>query len=335
VTGGLRLLGIPVTVYPSWILIGLLAGAAFAVAGLGAGESVPVSLAVAAGGSVLLFGSVLAHEFSHAVVARMRGIPVLRVTLFAFGGYSQLEHEPERPSDELIVAAAGPLASLLVAAAVLGLRGLMPEGRDGASDVLMMLAMVNVAVAAFNLLPGLPLDGGRVLRAVLRRRRSPDSATALAARSGRVLGGLLVAGGLGGAAAGWPAALWNLPVGVFLHRVAAETEREAVSAPVAGELVEPVGEPVTPEDVVASERYLPVVAGGVVVGLVPPGGAPLPAAEAMLPLRRADLVDRDQPLAGLRVGSRRRPAVVVTGRRMIGVIPPRGRRRPDETVEAP
>jgi Zn-dependent protease len=325
-----RILGVPVTVDASWILVGLLVGAAFTVAGLGAGEGALSSVAVAVGGAALLAVGVLAHELSHAVVAPSRGIPVVRVTLFAFGGYSQLEHEPQRPSDELIVAAAGPFASLVVAVVLLGLRGLVPEGWSGAFAVLTMLVLVNVAVAAFNLLPGLPLDGGRVLRAVLRRRRSADAATVLAARSGRALGGLLFAGGLGAAAAGWPVALWNLPVGVFLYRVAAETEREAAPAPAAGELMEPVGMPVAPEDVVVADRYLPVVAGGAVVGLVPPGRAPLRAAEAMVPLRRGDLVDHDQPFRS-RMGRRRRPAVVVTRRRLIGVIPPkRSRRRPDE-----
>jgi Zn-dependent protease len=319
-----RVFGIPVVVDVSWTIIGTLVGAAFYLTAIDAGEPVLAAAVIAVVGAVLLAAGVLGHELSHAVVARLRGIPVVTVTLFAFGGYSQLEQEPDRPADELVVAAAGPIASCALAAGLFAIRAILPEAWAGAGDVLMMLALVNLGVGLFNLLPGLPLDGGRVLRALLRRRRSARAATVAAARSGRALAIALVVVGLAGAAAGWLLALWNLPVGLFLYRLADASERDAGPATLVAEIMEPPGDPVSPDDPAPPGRYVPVVERGVVVGLVPPGGGEGPASRWMHPLRRSDLVDGQVRVVdvGRRLRRGRRPAVVTAGRRMVGVLPP-------------
>lgn len=323
-TGRVRVLGIPVLVDASWTIVGALVFGAFYLTAVTAGAALGRAVAIAGSGVVLLGAGVLGHELSHALAARLRGIPVVQVTLFAFGGYSQLETEPERPGDELFVAAAGPVASLALAGGLFGLAAAVPAGWDGAGEVLGMLALVNLGVALFNLLPGLPLDGGRVLRALLRRRRSARAATVLAARSGRVLAILLVASGVGAAVAGWPIALWNVPVGLLLYRLAHAGEMEAGPKTLVAEVMESAGDPVTPGEVVRPTRFLPVVDDGVVVGLVPPGAEAGTAAERMIALRRSDLVDGSQRLADVarRLRRGRRPAVVLDGRRMVGVLRP-------------
>ena len=120
---------------------------------------------------LLLFGSVLVHELSHALLARRAGIPVPRIRLFLFGGVSEMAAEPRDPSLELRIAAAGPLTSLGLAALFRlvsgsGLAALLPGGQP----VVDYLALINLSLGLFNLLPGFPLDGGRILRAWLWSR---------------------------------------------------------------------------------------------------------------------------------------------------------------------
>ena len=116
-------------------------------------------------GAVFLFGSVLVHEFGHALVARRFRIPTRSITLFLFGGVAQIAREPERPAHEFWVAIAGPVTSLGVGALFWALA---PRGADVPATALMgYLAWANLLLAIFNLIPAFPLDGGRVLRAVL------------------------------------------------------------------------------------------------------------------------------------------------------------------------
>ncbi|HEX2497965.1 MAG TPA: site-2 protease family protein [Actinomycetes bacterium] len=166
---GLRLgspFGIPIFLAPSSLVLALLLAYVFGPAaareipGLG-GAAFLVGLAFAA----MLYGSVLLHELSHSVVARSFGIPVRRIVLQLLGGVSELEREPETAGRELLVAIAGPGLSLVLAAAGLGLGQLLPE-ESLIRWLVLGIGGANLLVGLFNLLPGLPLDGGRVLRAV-------------------------------------------------------------------------------------------------------------------------------------------------------------------------
>ncbi len=313
--------GVPVRVGWSWLVISLLVAATFLGRAVADGAGWLSAAAIGAVGALLLLAGVLAHELSHAVVARRRGVTVHRVTLFVFGGYTEMETGDRR--HESAVALAGPVASL-VAAGVLWGGAAALEGRwEEAADALGLLAVVNLAVAGFNLLPGLPLDGGRVLRSVLSRRLGdPEEATMRAAGVGRGIGVLVAAGGVVAAtAANAPVALLNVPVGWFLFRVATESRPSEA----AGALAVAPGRPLSAAagaDAVAAARAtgapVPVVERGRVVGVITVEGASGPAAAAMVPLRRRDVVGR-----GARVPTRaRRPRIVVEGGRMVGVIPP-------------
>ncbi len=193
--------GIPVGVHWSVLVIMLLLGQGLATGVLptGApGRSAAAYWTVAAAVTVLFLLSLLAHELSHAVVARHYGVPVRRITLWLLGGVAELEAEPPHARADLLVAIAGPLASL-GAAAVFGaaaggvyLTGLAPL----AWVALGWLALVNAVLAVVNLLPGAPLDGGRVLRAALWWWRGDRAfAARTAARAGLGVSVLLIAGG--------------------------------------------------------------------------------------------------------------------------------------------
>jgi Zn-dependent protease len=142
---------------------------------------------VAAAFVVLLYLSVLVHELSHSVVARGFGLPVRRILLYPLGGYSEIEREPQTPSREFLVSAAGPALSLVLGLASLELTRVVSHGSIP-WIVLEQLTFANLFVAAFNFLPGLPLDGGRMLRAVVWKLTGrPATATIAAAWAGRVL----------------------------------------------------------------------------------------------------------------------------------------------------
>jgi Zn-dependent protease len=112
-----------------------------------------------------LFGSVLVHELAHSLVAKRKGLGVKSITLFIFGGVSNLTGEAKKPSTEFIVAIVGPLSSLAIAAVVFAIGSALDLGA-AVSAVLSYLVYINVALGLFNLIPGFPLDGGRVLRAI-------------------------------------------------------------------------------------------------------------------------------------------------------------------------
>lgn len=116
---------------------------------------------------ILLFASVLVHELAHSVVAQTRGIEVVGITLFIFGGVAQLSEDSDEPGEEFAIAIAGPLASLGLAGLFGGLWYLLRDSNEQLGALLGYLAVVNTILAVFNLIPGFPLDGGRVLRAIL------------------------------------------------------------------------------------------------------------------------------------------------------------------------
>lgn len=228
-----QLAGIRVTVDPSWFLIFLLVAWSLATGYLpqqlsGAGPGVLWGLGV--GLALALFGSVLAHEFSHSLVARARGVDVNEITLFIFGGAAKLKDEPRDAASEFLIAAAGPALSLALGAGILFVASAVEAAVSPAIHAgLWWLGMINLALAVFNLIPGFPLDGGRILRAILWwRTRDFERATVGAARTGQVLAALLMGfGAFMVATTGNWSWLWEVLIGWFLWSAAAHSIRVA------------------------------------------------------------------------------------------------------------
>ncbi len=181
--------------------------------------------------ALLFYGALLAHELGHAVTARRQGIPVEGITLWLFGGVTRMKGEATSPDGALRVAAVGPVVSL-AAAAVFGLLALALDG-VGAPGLIAgiagWLARINVILALFNLMPAAPLDGGRVLQAVLWRRRGDRlAASTTAARAGRVFGYVLIGLGLLEFSAGiGVGGLWFVFLGWFLLMAASAEQISA------------------------------------------------------------------------------------------------------------
>jgi Zn-dependent protease len=174
--------------------------------------------------ALVLFASVLAHELAHSLVAVRNGLPIRKITLFIFGGIAHMESEPRTPGVEMKMAIAGPLTSVGIAAILAVVRFVIfrTSPRSGPALVVEYAMYANAVLAAFNLLPGYPLDGGRVLRAILWKiKRDFVKATTIAAGAGRLFGLLLVFAGVTLAVA-WamPGFLWLVLVGSFLERLA-------------------------------------------------------------------------------------------------------------------
>jgi Zn-dependent protease/CBS domain-containing protein len=181
-----RPFGIPVYISPYWFVI---AGVFVFVYANDLATTLhgPTRFVVAAAFVVLLYVSVLIHELSHSVVARGYGLPVRRILLYPLGGFSEIEREPQTPGREFVVSAAGPALSLLLAAGGWGLTHVVTAGTIGGTLVAQLM-WANLVVGGFNLLPGLPLDGGRMLRAVIWKVTGrPGTSTIAAAWAGRVL----------------------------------------------------------------------------------------------------------------------------------------------------
>ncbi|HET6637235.1 MAG TPA: site-2 protease family protein [Gemmatimonadota bacterium] len=228
-----RLAGIRVTIDPSWFLIFLLVAWSLATGYLPQqlpGTEPAVLWGLGAGLALALFGSVIAHEFSHSLVARTRGVNVDEITLFIFGGAAKLKDEPRDATSEFLIAAAGPALSFALGAGILFLGEALeavapPSLRAG----LWWLGVINVALAVFNLIPGFPLDGGRILRAILWwRTRDVERATVGAARTGQVIAALfMTVGALLVVTTGNWSWLWEVLIGWFLWSAATRSIRLA------------------------------------------------------------------------------------------------------------
>jgi len=180
------------------------------------GDALTAYWLVAFGTAVAFFLTLLAHELAHALVARGYGIEVKRITLWMLGGVTELGGPSPTARADALVALAGPVTSLGIGAVIAVLAVLV--GTSGLlGTALVWLASVSVVLAVFNLLPGAPLDGGRLLRAVMWwRYQDRDRAAVLAARAGRLLGYVLIAMGVLNALAGLAAGLWLALVGWFI-----------------------------------------------------------------------------------------------------------------------
>lgn len=178
--------------------------------------------------AVALLGCLLAHELSHAVVARRHGVSTESITLWALGGVAQLKEDSPSPRSELLIAGAGPAMSLALAAGAFVVS--LSLGLVGAPELVLAgigwLALVNVVLAVFNLLPGIPLDGGRILHALLWwRSKDRGAATRSAAQAGRVFGYFLIGLGVIEITSGYWTGLWFILIGWFLLS-AATAERQ-------------------------------------------------------------------------------------------------------------
>jgi Zn-dependent protease/CBS domain-containing protein len=225
--------GIPLRIHYSWFIVFVLVTWSLAVGYFPQAYShwnLAVSIIAGIITSLLFFASVLVHELMHSLVARRAGIPIVSITLFIFGGVSQMSEEPRQPQVEFRMAFAGPLASLILAGIFLGfwiwLRSFSQF--EFVTAICRWLGPINIFLAAFNLIPGFPLDGVRVLRSLLWwRSGNLNSATKIASNVGRVIGYLLILGGIfivfrGDLISG----LWLAFIGWFLENAAAGSYRQ-------------------------------------------------------------------------------------------------------------
>ncbi len=282
-----RIRGIPVRAHPSWLLILALLTWNLAV---GYFPQVLPDLPVGAlwirglVAALLLFASVLLHELAHSITALRYGIPVSSITLHIFGGVSQMEREPDRPGAEFTIAVVGPLTSFAIAV-VLALAGRVLDPGAGARATMQYLVLVNVLLGAFNLIPGFPLDGGRVLRAILWRFKGDGAwATRVAARTGSAFAVLLIGLGILRAFTGeLIGGLWFVLIGLFLRQSAESSYQQLVLrgglSPYAVRDVMTREVTVVPAEATAAEvvdgffwrhhvSSFPVVDGGRVVGII-------------------------------------------------------------------
>jgi Zn-dependent protease/CBS domain-containing protein len=214
-----NLFGIPFYVHPSWFLVlGLVtwsysSGLAAQFPQLGGGLPLVLGLMTA----LLLFGSVVAHELGHSFVAIRQGIDVKSITLFIFGGLASLEKESPTPGAAFWVAIAGPIVSLMLFATATTL-GFATAASGLLAAILGLLASVNLTLALFNLIPGLPLDGGNILKAIVWKITGKSyKGVVVASRIGQIFGWLAIASGLIPLLLfGSFANFWNLLIGFFL-----------------------------------------------------------------------------------------------------------------------
>ena len=178
--------------------------------------------------SILLFVSVLLHELAHSFVAQARGLPVRSITLFIFGGVSNIVREAENPRTEFAMAVVGPLSSLVIAGVFYSLFLVVPNKLDPLAALLSYLALINAFLAVFNLIPGFPLDGGRVLRSIIwGATGNLVKATNIAATVGRLFGWGLIGVGLFQILRGnFLGGLWIAFIGWFLSNAADSSRQE-------------------------------------------------------------------------------------------------------------
>ncbi len=264
-----RLLGVPIGI--NWGVVAVCALLFWSLAFVSlpnVAPSHPTSAYWFAGvvGVITFMVSLVGHELGHSYVAQRNDVRVVEITLWLFGGVAKLEGEADDPGAEFRIAAAGPLASGVIAAVSAGAAALVSrlDGNRVLYGLLVWLAAINVVLAVSNLLPAFPLDGGRMLRSYLWRRRGRKGpATRIAAMIGQVLAvGLVVAGLVLGFRMSWWTGAWTAALGLFLFAAARAEWSAAQARPeLLEETVErisrPLPEPLGPRSSVADlERAL-------------------------------------------------------------------------------
>jgi Zn-dependent protease len=175
-----------------------------------------------------LFASIVVHELCHSLVAQRYGLPMKGITLFIFGGVAEMSDEPPSPKAEFLMAIAGPAASLVIGLACLGVAALVAAagGNLGTVGVLRWVGLINLILVAFNMIPGFPLDGGRVLRSALWAWKKD---LRMAARVGGVFGIVLIALGFLNLMMGNPmGGLWWILIGWFVRSAAKQSYQQVL-----------------------------------------------------------------------------------------------------------
>lgn len=181
--------------------------------------------------SLLFFASVVAHELAHSLVGRVNSIPIVSITLFIFGGVARMTQEATRPGSELKMAAAGPVCSLVIGG-FFGLLLLIPKVPEPIGAMILWLAIMNGMLAVFNLVPGFPLDGGRIFRSILWHfSRDYHRSSRIAMRAGQGIGYLLILSGiliifLRPFDLTWFDGIWIVFIGWFLESAASSSYRQ-------------------------------------------------------------------------------------------------------------
>ena len=224
-----RLFGISIEIDWSWLFIFLLVTwnlAAGVFPSLHPDWSPSLNWGLGVAASLLFFASVLAHELSHALVAQARGLPVRRITLFIFGGVAQMRGEPPTPKAEFRIAVAGPLSSFLLALVFSSFYAV--SASPDVRALYSYLAQLNLILGIFNLIPGFPMDGGRVLRAYLwEKKKDFIYATRKAASFGQHIALFFLFFGLFSIFAGFSGGLWLMLIGWFLYTAAQASYQQA------------------------------------------------------------------------------------------------------------
>jgi Zn-dependent protease/CBS domain-containing protein len=228
-----RIMGIEIGVHYSWFIIFALLTWSLAVAyypNLYTGWEEWTYWLMATISSLLLFGSVLAHELGHSFVAMKRGIPVSNITLFIFGGAANITKEAEKPAEEFTMAIIGPIVSFATAVVFWLIHLLLQDISQAIAAITLYLALVNLVLGAFNLIPGFPLDGGRVLRAILWWRNGNfKRATKVAASTGQVFAYIFIIGGIAAFfLVGYLGGLWLAFIGWFLASAASGSYQQTI-----------------------------------------------------------------------------------------------------------
>lgn len=320
-----RIRGIEIGVHYTWIFIFALLTYSLAVDffpafyfGWTTGQYWTISVIA----SLLLFASVLAHELGHSLVAISRGIPVKSITLFIFGGVASLSEDTHDAGTEFKVAIAGPAVSFVIAAISAGLvfafRGVTEQGQG----IVLYLAWANGLLVAFNLIPGFPLDGGRVLRSIVWAiTDSVERATKIAGTVGVIIGYLFIVGGVFLIfTTAIISGLWMIAIGWFLQNAAnqsmeqMEVQQAFQDVPI-GTIMRPVPPRVSPDASIGdlvdyhilgqNTRGVPVVRDGVLAGIITLSDVKstsraewdhFTVAERMTPLAQLVVVSPDTPL---------------------------------------
>jgi Zn-dependent protease/predicted transcriptional regulator len=299
--------------------------------------------------AAVFFGSILLHELSHSLVAKAKGIPVHDITLFVFGGVSHLGREAQSAKEEFQIAIVGPLTSLAIGAFFAALWAVLQFTAPEASAVMGYLAALNAIIGAFNMLPGFPLDGGRVFRSIVwARNRDLLAATRTASRAGEYLAYLLIAAGavqiLFGLVVG---GIWMILIALFLRNASVASYEQLLIETTLGSMT--AGD-VTPRDFEAVPpdmrvdrlvhdymlagrgRYFPVMAGEELLGLITLTDvqhldrerlSEISVFNAMTPFERLHTVPPNEPATALlrMMGEKDVNQVpVVDGRRLVGIV---------------
>lgn len=325
-----RVAGVAVGLHYSWFIIAALIALSLGARFSAINPEWPAMLVWGAAvlTSILFFVTLLAHELSHAMVAQARGLPVRSITLFALGGVAQIEKDANSAKTEFLVAIVGPITSLVIGIVCMGIARSMGWTVGGGTTsataaILGWLGWINVVLAVFNLIPGYPLDGGRVLRSILwAAYHDMDRASRHAARAGQIVAGLFILFGLFQffAGAGF-SGLWLAFIGWFLLSAAGAsyaqvTITESLRDVRVGDVMSHDCATVDPatnlqafvDDLVlrAGRRCAMVGSDGHVVGLVTPADVrtidrarwpELTVRDAMRPLDSLQTVTRETPLS--------------------------------------